>query len=118
MGKKSGWNGFAFACARQAHEQDFSARRGIYLVEDAKDARGYEEGKPEDDVLVIFNNNPFAGHAVARDWEVEELRRLLAEAGIKELGYAEYPDTGRTRVIASRWSLTRREIRRTRLRSW
>ena len=94
MSKKTGWNGFAFACARQAHEHDFSARRGIYLVEDAKDASGAEEGKPEDDVLVIFNNNPFAGHAIARDWEVEELRRLLAEAGVKELGYAEYPDTG------------------------
>jgi hypothetical protein len=94
MNKRSGWNAFAFAYARYAHQENFSARRGIYCVEDAKDESGEEEGKPEDDVLVIFNNNPFAGRAIARDWEVEELRKLLAGAGIKELAYAEYPETG------------------------
>jgi hypothetical protein len=94
MGKKTGWIGFAFAWARYAHQENFSARRGIYCIEEAKSNDIEDEVNPEDDVLVIFNNNPFVGCAIARDWEVGELRKLLAEAGIKELGYAEYPDTG------------------------
>jgi hypothetical protein len=68
----------------------FSSRRGVYTVVDAK-AVGRRKPKPEDAVIVIYNNNFFG----ARGREVDELRELLAGVGIKELGYAEYPDTGR-----------------------
>ena len=75
---KAGWPHFAAACARDAHDNHFPSRRGIWQF----------TGLP---VLVIYNNNPYAKHPTLRDEEVTKFRGELALAGIKELGYGTYP---------------------------
>src|SRR5262249_55182764 len=87
MSKKSVWDAFAFACARAIHEEDPWASSWVCTAEDAKHNWDVEEPKPEGDGIIVYNSDPEAG-------EVKALRKVLAEAGCKELGYAEYPDAG------------------------
>jgi len=67
----------AFAYARDAHENNFHLRRGIWLLEDVG-------------ILCVFNNAPTTG----RDEETAEFRRRMGAAGIEELAYATYPSEG------------------------
>jgi hypothetical protein len=86
MSKKSVWNTFAFACARAAQE-DTPRWDWVCSVEDAKWNWDIEDPTPEGDALIAYNCDPLAG-------ELEEFRIILAKAGCKELGFAEYPDAG------------------------
>jgi hypothetical protein len=44
------------------------------------------------DVLVLFNNHPYAKFPEARDQETAEFRRRIVEERIEELAYATYPE--------------------------
>ena len=87
MSKKSVWDAFAFACARAIREEDPRFASWVCTAEIAKYNWDVGEPKPEGDGMIVYNGDPEAG-------EVEALRKVLAEAGCKELGYAEYPDAG------------------------
>ena len=77
------WHVIALGCAKDAHENHFSSRRGVWHFEDL-------------DVLVLYNNNPYAKLPNLRDEETAEFRRRLAAEGIQELGYATYPPPSET----------------------
>ena len=81
------WDKLARVCARDAHKYDFSSRRGVYPI----------DGIPvqPNEVLCIYNNNPYAADAGLRDDETTRLRTRLHSAKIEELGYATYPATSR-----------------------
>ena len=78
---KVDWELLAQVSARDACENNFSSRRGIYYYEDA-------------DVLCVYNNNPYAENPSLRDIETKKFRGWLKQQGIKELAYATYPKTG------------------------
>jgi hypothetical protein len=80
------WAKLARACAKDAHENYFPSRRGIWYFADV-------------DKLCIYNNNPYAGHPQLRDEETAAIREWLAAKGIRELAYATYPDAGYTYAI-------------------
>jgi transcriptional regulator with XRE-family HTH domain len=75
------WKAFAHGAAKDAHENHFPSRRGVWHFEDL-------------DVLVLYNNNPYAKFPTIRDEETAEFRRRLAAEGIKELAYSTYPVGG------------------------
>jgi hypothetical protein len=75
---KTDWDAFAQKCAEDAHENHFPSRRGVWHFEDL-------------DVLVFYNNNPYAKFPNARDEETAEFRAALKARGIEELAYAAYP---------------------------
>ena len=77
-----GWALVAYQMAQEAHDDYFSSRRGVWLLEDLG-------------VVCIYSNCPYAGHADLRDEETAMIRALLREAGISELAYATYPPKGR-----------------------
>lgn len=79
--KKKDWAEFAACCAHHAHTNWFASRRGSWYFEDL-------------DVVVLYNNNPYAGHPTLRDEELAEFRERLRAEGIKELAYATYPECG------------------------
>lgn len=76
-----GWREFAKACARDASENHFPSRRGAWHIVDL-------------DVLVLFNNNPYANFPSLRDEETAKFRQRLAAKGLVELAYATYPPAG------------------------
>jgi plasmid maintenance system antidote protein VapI len=75
------WGFVAQAFAKDAHENHFSSRRGIWHLEDLN-------------VLCVYNNNPYAKHPELRGEETAAFRDWLRANGIKELAYATYPVTG------------------------
>lgn len=75
------WHEQARHWAKDAYQAHFPSRRGIFFVE-------------AQNVLVLYNNNPWARHRELRELETAEFRRSLAAAGIKELAYATYPLEG------------------------
>jgi transcriptional regulator with XRE-family HTH domain len=75
------WKNFASFTAEDAYENHFPSRRGVWYFEYL-------------DVLVLYNNNPYANFPTLRDEETAEFRRRLAAEGIKELAYATYPVGG------------------------
>jgi hypothetical protein len=80
MSKRPNWQTFALACAKEAHENYLSSRRGSWC-----------EGK----VLVVYNNHPYKQFPLLRDQELAAFRRRLQAEGIRELAYATYPVAGR-----------------------
>jgi hypothetical protein len=95
------WELFARDAARDACENHFPSRRGVWYYEDL-------------DVLVIYNNNPYAAGPQYREAETAEIRELLRAAGIKELAYATYPpagekDAGYTYALVLDCSIDRQE---------
>jgi hypothetical protein len=75
------WSSFAADCARDAHENHFPSRRGVWYFEDK-------------DVLVFWKNNPYANRPTLRDEETAAFCAELAARGIEELAYATYPPEG------------------------
>jgi len=75
----------ARAAAETAHEKDFESRWGFRVLE-------HVLGR--DHLCVIFNNNPYKAMPTLRAKELEEYRDWLAEVGVDELAYAEYPERG------------------------
>jgi len=83
MMKKKDWAKFAATCAQNAHQDWFSSRRGTWYFEDY-------------DVVVLYNNNPYERHPALRDEELAEFRERLRVEGVKELGFATFPESGYT----------------------
>jgi transcriptional regulator with XRE-family HTH domain len=79
--QKFSWPEFAEGCAKDACENHFPSRRGVWYIQDLN-------------VLVIYNNNPYDRNPGLRDGEVAEFRRRLLAEGLKELAYATYPPPG------------------------
>lgn len=75
------WNEVASRYAKLAHEEHFSSRRGVWTL----------AGFGRQRVLCYYNNNPYAQHPDAREWELAELRRWLEENGHVELGFGCHP---------------------------
>jgi hypothetical protein len=75
------WDGFAQACARDAHENYFQHRRGTWVFEDMG-------------VTVLFDNNPYVKGWHFRDEETAELKEELQKIGIATLAYATWPPEG------------------------
>ena len=74
------WQGFARACAEDAHENHFSSRRGTWYFEDL-------------DVVVLYDNNPTKDPEM-RQAAIMRLRRELAAAEVEQLASAVYPTSG------------------------
>jgi len=83
---KAGWRRFAKGCAASAHEDHFASRRGVWYYEDL-------------DVLVLYDNNPYADRPQRRGEELAEFRGRLRAAGVEELAYATYPEDGYTYAL-------------------
>lgn len=83
---KTEWAIWAKFFARDANENHFSSRRGVWFVDNTRP------------FLVIFNNNPYRIEPLSkqtrRDEETATFRQWLKKEGIKELAYATYPETG------------------------
>jgi hypothetical protein len=75
---KRSWDLFAKRCAKDAHENWFSSRCGSWYFEDR-------------DVVVIYNNNPYALHPERRDEELVQYLEWLRASEIQELAFASYP---------------------------
>jgi len=78
---KPAWHELAFAFAKDAHEDHFPSRRGVWHIEDLG-------------VLCLYNNNPYANYPALRDEETAAFRKRMRAAGIKVLAYATYPPEG------------------------
>lgn len=81
MAKKFNWNRLARFEARDAHENNFSSRRGVFCYNDAP-------------AMCVYNNNPYANFPKLRDEETALFREWLRSKGIPELAYATYPPAG------------------------
>lgn len=85
------WNNLAVSSAEDAYENNFSSRRGVYVITDAPSKSGQ--------VICLYNNNPYShdfkrGRSPERDRETQAFREKLAEHGVKELAYAVWPLKG------------------------
>src|SRR5262245_5392962 len=80
------WVRIARRVAKDAHLNCLHLRRGVLHLKDI-------------DVLVMFNNNPYALHPTLRDEELAEFRKYLSEKGIHELGFATYPKNAYTYAL-------------------
>ena len=80
---KIDWFALAAGAARDAHENHFSSRRGIWPLD--------EVPVP---AMVLYNNNPYAGDPQRRHAELKMFRSWLAQEGIVELGFGEFPIDG------------------------
>jgi hypothetical protein len=77
-----GWKRLALEAAREAHEDNFSSRCGVWGFEDS-------------DTLVIYNNNPYSDSATRRDTETAAFRAWMKAERMQELAYATYPREGK-----------------------
>jgi hypothetical protein len=75
------WGKVAREAAREAHEENFSSRRGLYYDDDHN-------------ALIYYNNNPYEHHPSLRDDEMTMLRAFLKERNLEELATAHYPAVG------------------------
>jgi transcriptional regulator with XRE-family HTH domain len=80
---KEEWQSIATAMAREAHENHFSSRRGIWHLEDL-------------DILCAYNNNPYAKSPKLREEETAEIRKFLAAHDIDVIAYATWGKDGYT----------------------
>lgn len=78
------WEEIALLEAKEAHKNNFSSRMGIFPL----------EVSPTKEVLVHYNNNPWAGAPERRDQETAMFRAWLDKRGVTELAYATYPSSG------------------------
>jgi hypothetical protein len=69
--------------AKEAYTEDFSTRFGTRPVKELRPHR-----------LCFFNNNPYKQEPTLADKHRKEFLRRLAEIGIADLAFAEYPDRG------------------------
>ena len=81
LGRVTNWNQVARECAEDAHRNHFHLRDGVWYLEDK-------------DVVVAFNNHPYKAGLPFREKELGEFRKRLATAGVKEVGFATYPEDG------------------------
>jgi hypothetical protein len=80
----SQWTLFARERAREACEETFATRWGVYPAWPGKDL----------EVLCYFNNHPYRKFPALRDEEMKKLKERLEKAGIKQLAYVTYPTDG------------------------
>jgi len=81
-----GWQQLAKKYAEIAHDEHFPERWGTFVDEDC----GF---------VVIFNNHPYAQYPDLRSQQLAQFREYLRAHGIKELGYATYPQDGYTYAL-------------------
>src|SRR5690348_13181214 len=79
--RRESWSRFARSCARDAHENHFASRRGIWQFEDLP-------------VLVVYNNNPSVHDPLLGDRELAASRTRLSGEAIAALASATYPVGG------------------------
>jgi hypothetical protein len=72
--------------AETAHRKDFESRWGVRVLERVLCGKH---------LCVVYNNHTYADMPTRRDKELADYRRWLADAGLADLAYAEYPDRGR-----------------------
>lgn len=75
------WNRAASCLAKDAYENHFTSRRGLWYFGDLN-------------VTCLYNNNPWEGDPGRRETETREFRRLIDAEGIEELAYEVYPEEG------------------------
>jgi hypothetical protein len=75
------WQAIAHEMAKEAFEQHFPSRRGVWYLE-------------EFGILCFYDNNPYAGCPRLREHQTAAFRLLIQKAGIDELAYATYPPAG------------------------
>jgi transcriptional regulator with XRE-family HTH domain len=80
---KDYWHEEAKKFAKEASENHFSSRRGVWLIKDARPR-----------AMCIYNNNPYAKDPARRDEETKEFRAWLKRRGLRELAYTTYPESG------------------------
>lgn len=76
-------NSVAAKYAERALKFDYGDRWGTYRVTEHQPTR-----------LCFFNNVSYKSNVLVRERQTREFLRRLAEIGIAELEYAEYPNTG------------------------
>jgi hypothetical protein len=72
----------AQSLARDANEEHFESRRGVWTLEQAPG------------VVCVYNNNPYAGDPERRDREIADLHARMVAGGYQELATASYPAEG------------------------
>jgi hypothetical protein len=87
---QSQWDKLAQFCAENAHERNFSSRRGAYPINVPAEPSIDVPAEPSE-VLCVYNNNPYVAGPALRDDETARLRKRLKAAKIEELAYATYP---------------------------
>jgi hypothetical protein len=84
----------AKADARDAHENEFPSRRGMWRYTD------------DPELVALYNSDLYPADPTARERERERIRARLNAEGIEELAYATYPesagDAGYTYVMILR----------------
>src|SRR3954462_12708444 len=75
------WTAVAVACAATAYEERANSQRGLLI-------------EKEDDVLAFFDNVLPDDSMRARERVARRFRRYLADAGIRTLAAATYPQHG------------------------
>jgi hypothetical protein len=80
-GETVNWHKWAELCAKDAFDNYFPSRRGIWYFEDL-------------DVLVFYDNNPYDNDPLymRRMDELCQYRHALNEAGLEELGFGTTED--------------------------
>jgi transcriptional regulator with XRE-family HTH domain len=78
---KALWQTLADDLAKDAHENYFPSRRGVWFL-------------PSEGALCLYNNNPYKD-PMQRNEELAEFRDRMRAEGVKELAYATYPPEGR-----------------------
>jgi transcriptional regulator with XRE-family HTH domain len=79
------WQDLADRCAEDAYKNNFSSRRGTYVINDVSTKSGQ--------AICFYNNNPYQQRDV-RGGETERFRQALKKTGIKELSYGDFPRVG------------------------
>jgi hypothetical protein len=69
------------AFAREAHEENFESRRGTYLFTDS-------------DLVMYYDNNPWAGDPDLRPKQQAEIKAAMAAAGFPAVAEGSYPKKG------------------------
>lgn len=74
-------HGIAYFAAALAYNTNFSSHRGVEHWEDV-------------DVLVVYNNHPYANDPDRRTHELAAFGQAMRQEGIRELSFASYPTEG------------------------
>jgi len=82
---KNEWSWMAANAAKEAHEENFSSRRGLYVVEGVG--------------IVYYDNNPFElpREEDPREELIEEFRAFLIRSNLKEKASAYWPVSGESK---------------------
>src|SRR4051812_11726830 len=77
-GKDDFWDDFAERLAKDAHQNYFPTRFGVWFLEAF-------------DKVVLFNNNPYRLDVFQRDLDLAKIRSLLEKERMPEMGFGLWP---------------------------